>query len=281
MSKSLNVVSLSPGDGKSSLIAALAHRWQGMDKRVQSGSAPAGTDADIVLIEDTNGQPADSSVLVVAFSRDLDPDSIKSAAESLGDSLVGVIVNRVPSLGVRVAEQELKPALEAAGLRVLGLVPEGRALFGITVDDLVARLEGRYALEAEGRDELVEHVMIGANVLDAEDFPAGPEYFGQRDKKAVIAKGDRPDFQWAAMNTPTRCLILTGDFQPIPYVLERAKELQVPIAVVEKDTLDTLDAIEDILSGPGLDGETKLQEFTSLVESAVDMSALDNALGVG
>ncbi len=281
MSKSLNVVSLSPGDGKSSLIAALAHRWQGMDKRVETGSAPAGTDPDIVLVEGTNGQPADPSILVVAFSRNLDPDSIKSAAESLGDSLVGVIINRVPTLGARVAEHELKPALELAGLRVLGLVPEGRALFGITVDDLVARLEGRYALEAEGRNELVEHVMVGANVLDAEDFPAGPEYFGQRDKKAVIAKGDRPDFQWAAMNTPTRCLILTGDFQPIPYVLERAKELQVPIAVVEKDTLDTLDAIEDILSGPGLDGETKLREFTSLVESAVDISALDEALGVG
>ena len=281
MSKSLNVVSLSPGDGKSSLIAALAHRWQGMGKTVQSGSAPAETDADIVLIEGTTGQSADPSVLIVAFSRDLHPDSIKSAADALGEGLIGVIVNRVPTLGARVAEQELKPALEAAGLRVLGLVPEGRVLYGITVDDLVARLEGRYALEAEGRNELVEHVMVGANVLDAEDFPAGPEYFGQRDKKAVIAKGDRPDFQWAAMNTPTHCLILTGDFEPIPYVLERAKELQVTIAVVEKDTLDTLDAIEEILSGPGLDGDAKLQQFTALVESSIDTAALDQALGVG
>ena len=281
MSRSLNVTSISSGDGKSSLIAALAHRWQGMGKTVESGSAPAETDADIVLIEGTTGQSADPSVLIVAFSRDLDPDSVKSAAESLGDSLVGVIVNRVPTLGNRVAEQELKPALEAAGLRVLGLVPEGRVLYGITVDDLVARLEGRYALEAEGRNELVEHVMVGANVLDAEDFPAGPEYFGQRDKKAVIAKGDRPDFQWAAMNTPTQCLILTGDFEPIPYVLERAKELQVTIAVVEKDTLDTLDAIEEILSGPGLDGDAKLQQFTALVESSIDTAALDQALGVG
>ena len=152
-------------------------------------------------------------------------------------------------------------------------------MFGITVDDLVARLEGRYALEAEGRDLLVEHVMVGANLLDAEDFPAGPEYFGQRDKKAVIAKGDRPDFQWAAMNTPTHCLILTGDFEPIPYVLERAKELQVTIAIVEKDTLDTLDAIEEILSGPGLDGEAKLREFSALVESSIDTSALDEAMG--
>ena len=280
MSRSLNVASISPGDGKSSIIAALAHRWQGMGKRVETGSGQATTDADIVLVEGVNGDSTKASLLVVSFSRDLHAESVKSAAQSLGDGLVGVIVNRVPTLGARIAEETLKPALESAGLRVLGIVPEGRALFGITVDDLVARLEGRYALEAEGRDLLVEHVMVGANLLDAEDFPAGPEYFGQRDKKAVIAKGDRPDFQWAAMNTPTRCLILTGDFEPIPYVLERAKELQVTIAVVEKDTLDTLDAIEEILSGPGLDGEAKLREFSALVESSIDTSALDEAMGV-
>ena len=283
MSRSLLVDSLSPGDGKTSIIAALAHRWQGMGKRVEcvTPSAQATGDADIVLVEAADGAPGAASVLVVGFSRDLDAESVKSAANALGDGLVGVIVNRVPTLGARVAEETVKPALESAGLRVLGIVPESRVLFGITVDDLVERLEGRYALEAEGRDLLVEHVMVGANLLDAEDFPAGPEYFGQRDKKAVIAKGDRPDFQWAAMNTPTHCLILTGDFEPIPYVLERAKELQVTIAVVEKDTLDTLDAIEEILSGPGLDGEAKLREFSALVESSIDTAALDEALGVG
>ena len=283
MSRSLLVDSLSPGDGKTSIIAALAHRWQGMGKRVEcvTPSAQATGDADIVLVEGVNGDSGGASVLIVGFSRDLDAESIKSATEALGDGLVGVIVNRVPTLGARVAEETLKPALESAGLRVLGIVPESRVLFGITVDDLVERLEGRYALEAEGRDLLVEHVMVGANLLDAEDFPAGPEYFGQRDKKAVIAKGDRPDFQWAAMNTPTHCLILTGDFEPIPYVLERAKELQVTIAVVEKDTLDTLDAIEEILSGPGLDSEAKVREFSALVESSIDTAALDEALGVG
>ena len=238
-------------------------------------------DSDILLLEGADAGTDSPSVLVVGFSRDMDVDAVKSAADVLGDGLAGVIVNRVPSLGARLAEESLKPALESAGLRALGLVPESRALFGVTVADLVERLEGRYALEGEGRDLLVEHVMVGANVLDAEDFPAGPEYFGQRDRKAVIAKGDRPDFQWAAMDTPTRCLILTGDFEPIPYVLEKAKELKVPVAVVEKDTLDTLDAIEEILSGPGLDGEAKLREFTELVESSVDVSALDEALGVG
>ena len=282
MPQTLNVASLSPGDGKSSIVAALSHRWQAMGKRVESAapSTQASMDADILLVEGTDGVSSNPSVLVVGFSRDLDPDSVKSAADALGNNLIGIIVNRVPTLGVRVAEQVLKPALESAGLRVLGLVPEGRALFGVTVDDLVNRLEGRYALEGEGRDLLVEHVMVGANVLDAEDFPAGPDYYGLRENKAVITKGDRPDFQWVAMDTPTRCLILTGDFEPIPYVLEKAKDLRMPIAVVEKDTLDTLDAIEEILSGPGIDGDAKLREFTALVESSIDTAPLDAALGL-
>ena len=120
--------------------------------------------------------------------------------------------------------------------------------------------------------------MIGANLLDAEGFPAGPEYFGRKDKKAVIAKGDRPDFQWAAMDTPTRCLILTGNFDPIPYVVEKARELQIPLAVVERDTLDTLDAIEEILASPGLDATAKLDEFSSLVGGVLDTDPLDQLL---
>ena len=139
MSRSLLVDSLSPGDGKSSIIAALAHRWQEMGKNVEcfTPSAQATGDADILLVEGANGDSGGASVLVVGFSRDLDAESIKSAAEALGDGLVGVIVNRVPTLGARVAEETLKPALESAGLTVLGIVPESRVLFGITVDDLV------------------------------------------------------------------------------------------------------------------------------------------------
>ena len=288
MPKSLYVASTAPGNGKTSIIAALARRWQNMGVPVscQDPAANAlvgegsGDEAKVVLVEGSPSDTAEASALVTRFSREMDLRAVKSAADALGSGLVGVIVNRVPKLGMRLAEEEQRPALESAGLRVLGLVPEGRALFGITVDGLVSRLEGEYAVEGEGRDQVVEHVMVGANVLDAEDFPAGPEYFGQRERKAVIARGDRPDFQWAAMNTDTRCLILTGDHQPIPYVVERAKELQVPIAVVRRDTLDTLDAIDEILSGPSLDSESKLREFTTLVDSTVDASALDTALGL-
>ena len=289
MPKTLNVSSLSPGHGKTSIIAALTRHFQSIGKTVDCsapdsirsllGLSDSPPNPDILLTETSDAQ-ADTSVLVVALSRDLDPDAVKSAADALGDGFLGVIINQVPTYGARAAETDLKPALETAGLTVLGLVPESRALYGITVDDLIKRLDARYALELESGDSLVEHLMVGANVLDAEDFPAGPEYYGQRSNKAVIGRGDRPDFHWSAIDTPTRCVILTGNFEPIPYLLSKAEERQVPVAVVEKDTLDILDTLEEIFDGPALDSHAKLTAFTSLVESSIDTTVLDAALGV-
>ena len=289
MTKSLNVASLAPGDGKSTIIAALARHFQSKGKIVDctvldpiksllclSDSPP---NPDILITESSDSQP-DASLLVVTFSRDLNPDAVKSAADALGDGFQGVIINRVPTYGARAAETELQPALEAAGLTVLGIVPESRVLYGITVDDLITRLDARYALDLESGDALVEHVMVGANVLDAEDFPAGPEYYAQRSNKAVIGRGDRPDFHWSAIDTPTRCVILTGNFEPIPYLLSKAEERQVPVAVVEKDTLDVMDALEEIFDGPALDSQAKLTAFTSLLESSIDTSPLDTALDI-
>ena len=289
--KTLNVASLAPRHGKTSIIAALARHFQSTGKTVDC-SAPdsikallnlshPSDDPDILLTEGPNGEQADASVLVVSFSRDLDPDAVKTAADALGEGFLGVIINRVPTYGTRLVEDTLKPALEATGLIVLGLVPEARALYGITVDDLIKRLDARYALELESGDSLVEHLMVGANVLDAEDFPAGPEYYGQRSNKAVIGRGDRPDFHWSAIDTPTRCVILTGNFEPIPYLLSKAEERQVPVAVVEKDTLDILDTLEEIFDGPALDSQAKLTAFTSLAQSSINASALDHALGLG
>ena len=289
MTKSLHVASLAPGDGKTTIIAALARHCQSLGKTVDctapdpikallglSGS-PSKPD---ILITKASDSHADASVLVAGFSRDLDPNAVKSASETLGDGFLGVIINRVPTYGGRAAQIDLKPALEAAGLTVLGLLPEARVLYGITVDDLIKGLEARYALELENGDALVEHVMVGANVLDAEDFPAGPDYYGQRSNKAVIGRGDRPDFHWSAIDTPTRCVILTGNFEPIPYLLSKAEDRQVPVAVVDKETLDVMDALEEIFNGPALDSQAKLTAFTSIVESSVDTPTLDAALGV-
>lgn len=259
-------------------------------EQIRPGLQKASEEADVVLIEAPDAlnkiSPAivDSlqarALLVVRYLRGMGADEVLSAAQPYGDSLAGVAVNSVPKLGWRLATTEFSPALTDAGLKVLGLVPESRVSLGITVDALVERLDARYAFKTDDGDALVENVLVGANVLDAAGYPAGPIYFGRMDKKAVIAKGDRPDFHWAAMDTDTLCVILTGNHEPIPYVLEKAKERKVPLAVVEKDTLDTMAQVEQILAEARFDAPVKLERFNTLFTDNLDLDSLNAALGV-
>ena len=220
------------------------------------------------------------AALVVRYVRGMGTDQVLSTARPYGDSLAGVVLNAVPKLGWRLATTEFSSALTDAGLKVLGVVPESRVSLGITVDSLVERLGAQYAFEGENGSSLVENFLIGANVLDAAGYPAGPIYFGRMEQKAVIAKGDRPDFHWAAMDADTLCVILTGNHQPIPYVLEKAKETKVPLVVVEKDTLDTMAEVEQILAQARLDAPVKLERFKALFVDNMDMDALNSALGI-
>ena len=219
-------------------------------------------------------------ILVTWYSRGTNVEDLVSATRLFGDYVVGVVVNGVSELSQRVVSTEFVPALKEAGLKVIGAIPEMRDLVSITVQDLVKKLNGRYALEFNGDDGLIENIMVGANVVDAPGYPAGPIYYGTKNNKVVIAKGDRPDFQWSALDTDTKCVILTGDHEPIPYVMEKAKETKIPLVVVETDTLATLDVLEGVLSTPRLDQVKKLDKFQALVEENLDLDLLDRELKV-
>ena len=89
-------------------------------------------------------------------------------------------------------------------------------------------------------DELVEHFMIGAMNVES-----ALSYFRKVSNKAVITGGDRSDIQLAALETPTKCLILTGELYPNASILGRAQEVGVPIVVVRADTANTLEVCEN------------------------------------
>ena len=139
--------------------------------------------------------------------------------------VAGIVLNGLTTYMGTQARSELIPELERQGIRVLGELPEDRRLLGVTVGELAQHLEGRFLVWEEGADNLVEHLMIGGLILDS-----GTAYFEQRENKAVVVRGDRPDIQMAALATPTSCLLLTGGKEPIEYVLYEAEQVEVPIA---------------------------------------------------
>ena len=62
-----------------------------------------------------------------------------------------------------------------------------------------------------------------------------------------LAEQKGVDIQLAALETSTRCLVLTGDQAPNQIITARAREAGIPIVVVPTDTLATVEKLEKVL----------------------------------
>ncbi len=227
-----------------------------------------------VPIEASDGiiKTLDARVLVVEdYSNQISIDSYKE----LGEHLLGVVLNKVPGNKMEHMSGELSAQLGQAGIKFLGVIPEDRVLFALTVGGLAEHLEGKILNSADKSDELVENFMLGAMGIDP-----SPDYFSRKNNKAVVLRGERPDMQLAALQTSTRCLILGGDMAPTATVLSQAEDKKVPIISVKGDTVASVTAIEDALSQTRFNQEQKLPRLDLLMEQHFDFPALYQGLGL-
>jgi BioD-like phosphotransacetylase family protein len=215
-------------------------------------------------------------VLVVArYDGLLTADRVLAVQEALGDRLIGTIFTAVASGETEAATRIVAPALERRGVPVLGIMPAERALLAIGVGELCRRLNGRLIVSAEAADNLVEHLVIGA--MSAE---AALAYFRQRANKAVVTGGDRTDLHMAALETPTSCLVLTGNLYPSPQVVDRARSRRVPIVLVEHDTLTAVREIERLFAETRFRQPGKVERMMALLEEEVDLPRLITLAGL-
>ncbi|MEB3243591.1 MAG: phosphotransacetylase family protein [Cyanobacteriota bacterium] len=192
-------------------------------------------------------------------SRDVEP--LLEARSQLGSQLAGVVINGVPPESLAALQREVVPALEAIGLAVLGVMPRSPLLRSVTVEELSRRLEARVLCSRERLDLLVETLSIGAmNVNSAMEF------FRRRRNMAVVTGADRTDIQLAALEASTQCLILTGMGEPLPQLLNRAEELEVPVLKVDLDTLTTVEVVEAAIGQVRLHETVKATYAIRLVE---------------
>ncbi|MFC1871448.1 DRTGG domain-containing protein [Chloroflexota bacterium] len=188
----------------------------------------------------------------------------------LGEQLLGLVLNKVPvnKLGL-IRDDTL------AGGDILAVLPEDRVLYALSIGELAERLQGEILNSAEQSGEIVANIMIGAMVVDP-----GPEYFGRKSQKAVVVRGDRPDMQLAALETPTGCLILCGNTPPIHTVLYEAEKRKVPVILVPGDIKNTVASIEDVLERSRFNQPKKLTRLTELMGKNFGFGALYQGLGL-
>jgi BioD-like phosphotransacetylase family protein len=307
----LCVVAAEKGAGKTAACAGIARNLVAGGKKVGYLKPPAGNDGsdsdvifmkqvleaadvvnapdvvqgrDVVLVEaglgagpsdrvsqDTYGAAREmkaKAIAVEAYSSEA--PVYADAYRGFGADLLGVILNKVPSSQLKRVKEEAGPAFAAAGLRFLGAIPEDRSLLAITVAELAASIRGKILNNEEKSGELVEEYLLGAMLVGS----ALP-YFNRRQNKAAIIHQDRPDMQLAALETPTRCLVLSGSQEPPVYNVRRIAETRgVPIISTAASTGDIVAVIEESLLNTRLNQVEKLDKLARLLQQHLDLAAV-------
>jgi len=208
-------------------------------------------------------------VLVQPWTDCRSVEPLLEARQQLGDRLAGVVLNGVAPEGLAALRADVEPALERLGLPVLGVMPRSPLLRSVTVEELVRRLDARVLCCHDRLDLLVETLSIGAmNVNSAMEF------FRRRRNMAVVTGADRTDIQLAALEASTQCLILTGVGDPLPQLINRAEELEVPVLKVDHDTLTTVETIDAAFGHGRLHEAVKATYAIRLVEEHCNFSRL-------
>jgi BioD-like phosphotransacetylase family protein len=201
-------------------------------------------------------------------------DDCIAAYRHLGSRLVGNLVNVVPTKEQKLSEKICTPCLEQQGIRVLGTIPFQEELQAISVGELAEVLNAGFLALPEKRDVLIERLVVGAMGVDQ----ALPRIRRVPGAKALITGGDRSDMHLVALETATRCLVLTGNLRPMPEVLRRAEELGVPVLLVRQNTLEAVEAIERVFGKTRLGQESKLKRFEALFGEHFDFERLYSLL---
>ncbi|KGG12914.1 MULTISPECIES: phosphotransacetylase family protein [Prochlorococcus] len=272
--KRLQESTLEPGEGFKLIQDQLENAFEGLNILEAAGSLHEG-----LLFGLSLGQVAkalNARVLLVHLWEDSrSVDALLAAKEQLGENLAGVVLNAVTPDDLQSLKARVIPTLNSLGFDVFGVMPRSPLLRSVTVEELVRRLHARVICCEDRLELMVETLTIGAmNVNSAMEF------FRKRRNMAVVTGADRTDIQLAALEASTQCLILTGAGEPLPQLINRAEELEVPLLKVDTDTLSTVEVIEQAFGHVRLHESVKANYAFRLVQEHCELSRFMEAIGI-
>jgi BioD-like phosphotransacetylase family protein len=301
----LFIVSVEESAGKTALCAGLAVNFLNDGRKVGYVGPAGDADAafmekipglklinmsglkvyDIVLAEGSLGTGADDKLSKAAYAAAKEMKAKIIAVEvypggdprfidiykGFGADFLGVVINKAPESQLKQARAEAETRLGAAGLKLLGVIPERRVLLALTVGELAVTLGGKILNNAGKSDELVENYMLGALIVDS-----GLDYFGRKSRKAAILRQERSDMQLAALETSTACLVLSGspDKPPMYNVMYKAESRGIPIIAAGAPVSDIVSKIEGTILRSRLTQTKKLTGLAETVGRNLDMKVL-------
>jgi BioD-like phosphotransacetylase family protein len=186
------------------------------------------------------------------------------------------VFNRVAPSEVPFVREVVRPYFEAGGIRVYGVLPVDPVMQSISVRALADGLRASVESGSDRLETMIERFCVGAM-----DVEGALRVFRRIPRKAVFTGGMRADIQLAALETDTRCLVLTGGVPPDERIRTRAAELGVPVLVVKEDTMTAVERFEQLLGRLRIREREKIERGVSLVRDRVDAGAVLAALKSG
>ncbi len=205
-------------------------------------------------------------LFVEPWQGEITADSLFGACQLLGKSFAGGVINKVPVNTVGHVQETIRPFLEKKGVRIFGVFPKDRFLESVTVRQLSEILNGKVLCCDDRLDEFVENFSVGAMDVDS-----ALSYFRKTPNKAVITGAHRSDIQLAAMETSTKCIILTGGYRTNDVVIAKAQAKGVPIISVLDDTFTTIDKIEASMEKTSIREPRKVERAKELIDIEFDI----------
>jgi len=214
------------------------------------------------------------------------PNSFSTAIDEykkLGVRLLGVVVNKVPRNKAVPIRNLASESLSQSGINLLGLVPEDRVLMTISIAELAEVLQGKILNSPDKSGELIESFMMGSSTFDR-----GPAYYGRKKNKAVFLWGERPGYRKAALaalpqgalQTSTKCIVISANGIPVPAVAQKAEEQQVPIISAPGTITDMVTALEDAMGRLKFIQEQKMPHLLETLRSNLDFKTLSDGVGL-
>jgi uncharacterized protein len=205
-------------------------------------------------------------LMVEPWRGDNSADSLFGARAVLGKRYAGGVINKVPEAMIEHVKNTVKPFLEKKGVQVFGVIPKDKFLESVTVGQLNEILNGKVLCCEDKLDEFVENFLVGAMDVDS-----ALNYFRRTPNKAVITGAHRTDIQLAALETSTKCIILTGGFRTNEVVLDKARVRGVPILTVADDTFSAINKIELRMGKSSIREKRKIERAKELISAGFDM----------
>lgn len=265
-----------PGDPRGRVVKSYSRLSKGKDIMLVEGAHNFIQGKILGLSSKEVAELLDTRVLLLdTFNEDLTIDSVLAARDYFGEKYVGAVLNWVPERRMHFVRGAMVRFMESNGVKVFGSVPADRVLRSISVEDLAVGLNGTVICARDKCDELVESMMVGAMGQEQ-----ALRLFRKQANKVVVTGGDRADIQLAALQTSTKCLVLTGGHRPSPMVLGQAEETGVPIIMVDDDTATAVEMVDSAIGRQKLHSPKKVERMRGFIKEGFKLNSLLHAVGM-